>query len=184
MKRQVQDDTRCSLVFCILPLSHLAPAHTICSSSWVIFLFISYRNLLSPKWCHMDNSYVVFRALHVDWFCISQRRNHVFVGRSSSWRLESLPLVSLSIKDPFNGVCIFSLSFSSGKHIMDWRDTATMDFLLKKILIWDSPSVDMFWYSAETNHHTEWNLGGSQQQKGPVQNLTASFSSRLHLPHL
>lgn len=37
---EVQDDTHCSLVFCILPLSHLAPAHTICSSSFVIIYMV------------------------------------------------------------------------------------------------------------------------------------------------
>lgn len=91
---QVQDDTHAAWCFAFSPRSHLAPAHTMCSGSSVIFLV---QKSAFPKMIPHGQFLSSFQNCLCGLTSCQSEKESVFVGMFSSWRLESLPLGSVRL---------------------------------------------------------------------------------------
>lgn len=100
-------------------------------------------------------------------FCQSEKELSVFVGMSSSRRLESLLLSFLSIKDSFNRVW-FSPSFavvaSSGQYVMVLKRYRSRNLLAEEMLVWErQPKHWFFFFSILWERNTTFRgVWGSQ----------------------
>ena len=170
------------LHFCLFP--HLAPAHTICSSSWVIFSSVWYRNLLFLKWSHICKFQVVFKTIVWTDF-IPEKESSVFVGMSSSHRLKGLPLVSLTLPRTFERGLYFSFSYNSAKYTMILKRDCSQNLFVEEMLVCQRQPKHCYFpvlFGKEIPHSEEFGRQAISCRKAMFKMLTASFLSAFHFP--